>query len=222
MADCTMKVVWVKNPTYSDVKRLYECFENAAKQMEYDSISLHFNFWSGEMRYVVQSIEEFTEIAYGEKDFRLCALQFLAYLPNDGNVRINYLSDLTVSASSKSLLETFQEQLKLSLSFGKDLSLEQEKITGCTEAHAAVPARHNQGTSSSPITINGNGNVINVAGGSISDSQIKSVQKQIKPTKKTSGVKNFISGVFQGVVGNAVWWIFGIIVAAILGYFAIN
>lgn len=27
MADCTISVEWVKKPTYSDVKKLYECFE---------------------------------------------------------------------------------------------------------------------------------------------------------------------------------------------------
>ena len=94
MADCTISVEWVKKPTYSDVKKLYECFEYAATQMAYESINLHFNFKCGAMRYVVKSIEEFTETAFGAADFKLTALQFQASLPDKNSVRINYLCDL--------------------------------------------------------------------------------------------------------------------------------
>ena len=33
MADCTMEITWVDNPTYEDVKKLYESFETTVSQM---------------------------------------------------------------------------------------------------------------------------------------------------------------------------------------------
>lgn len=219
MPECTMEITWVHNPTYDDVKKLYERFENAATQMAHERISLHFNFKCGAMRYVVKSIEEFTEAAFGETDFELTALQFLANLSDKSSVRINYLCGLTVSASSKVLLENFKERLNLEMSFEAELSQEQKHIAGRTESHLAVPANNSQGSVNSSITITGSGNVINVAGGSISGDQIESKQKHVKSEEQPTGIKGFISGVLQGVMGNAVWYILCLIGAAILSYF---
>ncbi|MCI7809086.1 hypothetical protein MR626_07345 [bacterium] len=218
MADCTISVEWVKKPTYSDVKKLYECFEYVVTQMAYESISLHFNFKCGVMQYVVESIEEFTETAFGETDFELTALQFLAYLPDKNSVRINYLCALSVSASSKVLLEAFNERLNLEMSF-EGQQKEKNNTNSNAVAPITTPTNNARGAMNSPITITGSGNVINVAAGSISGNQIEIEQKQTKMKDKPNGFKNFVSGVIQGVAGNAVWYILGLIGAAIISYF---
>lgn len=222
MADCTISVEWVKKPTYSDVKKLYECFEYAVTQMAYESISLHFNFKCGSMRYVVKSIEEFTETAFGETDFKLTALQFQANLPDKNSVRINYLCDLTVSASSKVLLETFKERLNLEMKVETELTQAHEHNTGGVETHAVTPGNGTQVATNSPITINGSGNIVNVAGGIISGNQIESEQKTVSPENKPSGIKEFMFGVMQEITANAVWALLGLIGTALLACFALN
>ena len=222
MADCTMEITWVDNPTYEDVKKLYERFETTVSQMAQERISAHFNFRCGRMNYVVKSIEEFTETAFGETDFSLTALQFSANLPDQASVRINYLCGLTCSASSKVLLEKFKEGLSLEMCFEVRQSQGQENTPGRPEAHAAVSANDIQGVVNSPITINGSGNVINVAGGSISGNEVENEQKHVKTTEESNGVKAFFSGVLQNVTSNAVWYLLVLIGTALLSYFATN
>lgn len=222
MADCTIDVTWVKKPTYGDVKKLYECFEHAVTQMGYEKISLHFNFQCGAMRYSAKSIGDFRDIAYGDINFSLTALQFLANSTDKSSVRINYLCGLKISATSKALLETFKETLNLEMNFETAQAMKQERDTNRAETHMIDSMSSTQTSISSPITINGSGNVINVAGGSINGNQIESEQNLKDSKENSSSIKGFISGVLQGVAGNAVWYILGLIGAAILGYFAIN
>lgn len=216
MADCTIDVTWVKNPTYRDVKKLYECFEHAATQMGYETINLYFNFQCGAMRYTTKSIEDFRNTAFGDINFNLTALQFLADSADKSSVRINYLCGLRISATSKALLETFKETLNLEMNFETELTPENSTYREENYKNST------QGAANSPITINGSGNVINVAGGSISGNQIGSTQRLEKPEENPSGTQKFISGVLQGVAGNAVWYILGLIGAAILSYFVLN
>ena len=222
MGDCAINVSWVKNPTYEDVKRLYKIFEDTTSKMGCSKLLLSFNFSCGSIGYTAESMEEFVEKAFGEHNFKLIALQFFGMLNGGESVRVNYLSNLRVSASSKVLLESFKNRLNLDAVFYEEMAEAQDNPAGNMQSHAVISTTTARGSVNSPITINGSGNILNVAGGSISENQIESEQKRASSENKPTNIKNFISGVLQGVAVNAVWYILGLIGAAILGYLAIK
>lgn len=88
--------------------------------------------------------------------------------------------------------------------------------------HTDAAKGNTQSVSNSPIAVTGNNNVINVAGGPISGNQIESEEKNIKIEEKSAGIKGFFSGVLQGITVNAIWYLLGIIGAAVLSYFALK
>lgn len=222
MGDCSIKVSWVKNPTYEDVKKLYESFEDTTSKMECSKLLLSFNFSCGSIRYTAESMEEFIEKAFGEHNFKLIALQFTGMLNGGESVRINYLNNLSVSASSKVLLESFKNRLNLDAVFYAEMTEAQGNPAVDMQPHAVISTTTSQGPVNSPITINGSGNILNVAGGSITENQIEIEQKRASSENKPSNIKSFISGVLQGVTVNAVWYILVLIGTAILGYFALK
>lgn len=160
MEICKINIEWIQKPTYQDVKQLYECFNNAFEQIAHRKMGLDFNFSCSSFDYTATSIERFTELAYGENNFKLNALQFMGFLNNGEIVAINYLCGLSVSASSKVLLEDFINKLELGKYFDNMGENNTTNVGNNTINH------QQNNTSNGNITVTGNGNTIinNVSG----------------------------------------------------------
>ena len=196
MGECTKNVNWLHKPTYEDVKKLYANFENAASSMGCDRMHLNFNFSCGSFGYTAETIEEFTEKAYGEGDFKLIALQFRGTLNTGASVRINYLCTLSLSATTKVLLESFENRLNLSTTFCEQAA---------DSMSATVLNNTVQGASNSPITVNGSGNIINVAGRSISGCADVKLQENKKEEKKDFAQRHpIISAIVASVLAGII------------------
>ena len=80
-----------------------------------------------------------------------------------------------------------------------------------------------QNSSHNSITVNGDGNTINVINGPMEDDCIESTVKIDAPVEKQqTSAKSFFLGILQSVVTKIILWILGGVGAVILGYFALG
>lgn len=211
MGDCIIDKKWVENPTYEDVKSIYECFNMALSQMPCRKSNINFYFKCGNIKYTAQSIEEFTEIAFGEEKFDLISLSLMGYLKNDEYVRIGYLCGLHISASSKVLLEDFISKLEL----GKDFD-NMRKNNTANIGNSTINHQQNN-TSNGNITVTGNGNtIINNASGT--NNTIGNNNTPVARKKQ----KNWIEIIKESIIGNLGWGIIVLLATIILLYFGIE
>lgn len=162
MQSYTKKVQWSSNPSFKDVKELYLAWEEIAIQLGCGKTYSDFNFSCGTMRCTATSIEEFTEKAYGEKDFYLIAFQFLCMLGNNETAHINYLCDLSISAPTKVLLEKIEMQLNLGAIENIRTEIEKTPVNSYQSIHNNTQTTPCEVTKDS-IIVNGNGNFITVS-----------------------------------------------------------
>ena len=204
MGDCTKAVGWVKDPTCEDVKQLYMKFNNVATQMGCEKMLNNFNFRCGSMSYTAESIEEFMEKAFGEKEFRLNALQFMGMYNDDKHVRINYLSGLSISATTKVLLACLEEKLNVDTK-EDDMPMKEKPTTEAAENQIAGTQTTMNGAVNSPITVTGSGNTINIAAGSISNNQTVDMSNNQHEEKKNflqrhQLLSTVLAGVLAGII----------------------
>ncbi len=195
----------IKIASYEEVKELYLRVSTIADEMRKESAVLHFQFRCGDITYVAESIEDFTKDAYGATDFHLVSMQLMYFLPGKEQISMNYLSDVSVTASNKVLLEDLIKRLN---------------ITSKTNATHSKQQIQNSGGNT--IIINGNGNVVANAGGVISGNDIENEQDVLQPEEKQSKIKDFFSGVLQNIVSNIVWYLLGLIAAAVIAYISMQ
>ena len=215
MEICRINMEWIQNPTYQDIKQLYECFNNALGQIAHRKICLDFNFSCGSFDYTATSMERFTELAYGENNFNLKALQFMGFLNDDEMVAINYLCGLSVSASSKVLLEDFISKLALGKYFDNMGENNTANVGNSTINH------QQNNIPNGNITVTGNGNTIinnNISG---ANNSIGNSNVTTEPKEGTEH-KSWLNTVKDTIIGNLGWTIFVTIVAAILLWLGVD
>ena len=176
-----------------------------ADEMRKKSAVLHFQFRCGDITYVAESIEDFTKDAYGATDFHLVSMQLMYFLPCKEQISVNYLGDVTVTASNKVLLEDLIKRLNIT-----------------SNINNTQPKQPIYNSGGNTIIINGNGNVVANAGGVISGNDIENKQDVLQPKEKQSKIKDFFSGVLQNIVSNIVWYLLGLIVAAVIAYISMQ
>lgn len=215
MGDCTIDKKWVENPTYEDVKSIYECFNMALSQMPCRSSNIDFYFKCGNIKYTAQSIEEFTEIAFVEEKFDLISLSLMGFLKKDEYVRIGYLCGLHISASSKVLLEDFISKLELGKYFDNMGENNTANVGNSTINH------QQNNIPNGNITVTGNGNTIinnNISG---ANNSIGNSNVTTEPKEETEH-KSWLNTVKDTIIGNLGWTIFVTIVAAILLWLGVD
>lgn len=201
MSSYRKKINDIKLDSYEAVKAFYLRVTALANEMKKAGTSYHFQFRCGEISCVTESIEDFTKEAYGAKDFCLVSMQLMYFLPGKENLSVNYLGDLSITATNKVLLEDFVKRLD---------------VEPCCGDAAPKSLVHN--SVGNTIIVNGNGNVIANAGGVISGNEIENERGVSQPKAKQSGVKSFFSGVLQNIVSNVVWYLLGLIATAVVAY----
>lgn len=204
MASFSKELGSLKYKTFSEIKYFSEQILRVGKFFNPKKVQIHYNFKVGGLNCIAKSLEEFVEIAYGNEDFKLIALQFYFSLPDNNHIVVNYLCGFSVSASSKVLLDKYIEELHI-----------EEHSSNTETEKQELNTNHNNTT----IIINGNGNIVANADSNISN--IKTDCNEEK-NKNESSVKIFLSGVLQEVTANVIWWLLGIIGTIIIGYISIN
>lgn len=201
MSSYRKEVNGIKLESYEEVKELYLRASTIADEMRKKSAVLYFQFRCGDITYVAESIADFTKDAYGATDFHLVSMQLMYFLPGEEQISVNYLGDVAVTASNKVLLEDFIKRLNIT-----------------PNNYKPQPGQPVNNNTANTIIINGNGNIIANAGGVISGNTIENEQDVLQPKEKQSKIKDFFSGVLQSIVSNIVWYLLGLVAAAIVAY----
>lgn len=171
-----------------------------ADELGKEKILFNYNFECDNMSCVVESLEKFTELAYGVNHFKLIAMQIFIILPNKNHIAVNYLSGFTASATTKILLETFIKKLGVEQMVNEQMNKDNV-----------------QTINNNTYVVNGNGNIVGNEKCNISD--VKYVTREEKE-ESNSTLKDFFLGVFQGVVTNALWWFLSVVGVALVGFIA--
>lgn len=178
MASYTEKVSNVTLETYKDTINLIEKIESVVD----DEIkrSYHFHFKTGSLTCVANSKKEFIDVAYGSKNFNLISFQLMYFLPNEEILHLNYLSTLSISASTRFLLQ------KYTTAFGFDTGIEPSKGTNNLREKDNVSIVING-------DINGNGIILSNQGSA-----------EIKNEKKPINKENFWRGLLQNIISTVI------------------
>lgn len=99
--------------SYEIARKIIDRVEQMSNSFKIESSSYHFHFKIGDVTCTTKSIDEFIQEAYGAESFKLVSLQMLYYLPNNQHFSVNYLLDVSISASNKCLLESIVNKIEL-------------------------------------------------------------------------------------------------------------
>lgn len=188
--------------SYQDTKNTYDWIMKSLEKGKFLNleVSTEFLFWISEIRCKCNNIIEFTEHAYGQKDYRLISMHFSITSTEEGLwfLSVDSNSSIGISANSKSLLE-------------KIVGLLRSTFLDKTEKNDPISITYIEHQDNS-VTVNGDSNIIANNNSTILD-------KQEKPEAKVS---NWIQGICQGMLANLMWWILGLVAVALLAWAVSN
>lgn len=160
------------------------------------SISVHYNFMCDDLSCCAKSIDEFVEMTYGVREFKLYAMQIMAHFHDGKRININYLSGFSVSATSKRLLDDFVTTMRF------NRIVDSLNCVGDSKTHSTQEKIHTD--NSTTIIVTGNNNTI---ANSNSKIEVGNTQNYNDEKSKDSGVKRFILNVTENVTASAIWWL---------------
>lgn len=202
MAEYSKELSYIKFERYDDTVKLVKDIVRIMEGFNPDSINYHFNFEHDNIKCVTESLEEFVEITYGAKHFKLIALQIIARISQKEKIRVNYLLNFSVSATSKILLSDFERQLENEVCEDECVARNEKQGTKITQGSEA---------GNTTIIIKGDNNTVATANSSVSQSELK------EEIKKGSSIKTYLYNVFEGVSINIVWVGITVAFATIVG-----
>lgn len=93
--------------SYQKVKKIYNWISRSAQKLELNDLrfDVRFTFRSGEITYDTQSLDEFSEYAYGSKDFEFNYLYVSIYNGKEYVALVVYVNGCIVYADDKTILE---------------------------------------------------------------------------------------------------------------------
>lgn len=193
----------IENPygekDYESIKKTYDWIMYTMNDYGKAKVSVSFLFDIGDITCSVDSIEEFTDNAYGMADFHY----------NNGNITFTFESGemlfihinnnvLTISSSNKSLISEIEESL---------LNKQKQNPSNINHQYNFYGDKNNvavagdKGTAT--VISNGSNNNVN---SSVSQS-----------SNKQSGFIDFLKGVGTNIASNIIWILLGALGASVLG-----
>ena len=179
--------------TYKGTKDTYEWIIASLKKLNlnYEKIEVSFQFDIGDINCVCNSIEEFTEYAYGQNDYDLTCLSII--YRSDSNIYIDAMTynGVRICTDSKVLLEEI-----ISILESPDIKKSENATNNYIQNNYEIG------------TISGDNNAV-VQGNNSNITQQK-VEK--------STLKEWIGAILQNLVANWLWLVIPIIIATIIGF----
>ena len=186
--------------TYEETKQTYEWIEKSAKKWggKEATLSLKFNFHLGDISCTAESIQEFSEIAYGASDYRLTSFHGSIYA-GEQRIGLNYLMSLTVFAENRVDLESFLNALEKT-----SLDVPEEATATHIETQINIENQNNG------IVVQGENNTVVTSSSNVS----------LNTSKKESKLKSWLVSIGQNILSNGIWYLLTAAIAALITYFS--
>ena len=190
MAEYSKELQYIKTEGYKDTVKLVKDIVRIMEGFNPCSINYHFHFEHDNIKCATESLEEFLEITYGAKHFKLISLQIIARISQSDKIRVNYLLNFSASATSKILLSDFSGRLENEICMDESITRNEKQGTRIKQGNE---------TGNTTIIIKGDNNTVATANSNVSQSELK------EDVKKGGGIKAYLYNVFEGVSVNLAW-----------------
>ena len=194
----------IKNPydeSYDGIIKTYDWLVKSLRKIgvENEKIRCELLFRTGKITCSVESIDEFRKYAYGTAEYSFISGSIVVHDKEntlfDSIHIILFINEVTISTCDKVLLTKIDESLNQTIESTESniKAINQYNVSGNNIAIA------NDNSNATVVSESPKANVNN--------------SKNQNETKKESGFKSFVKGIFNNIVSNIIWYILGILFA---------